>query len=321
MIESLEKLYSSIKTKYGWIGTIAAGLAGIFWGIDKLVDERLSRNVGTWIVNLWSFIFGERPMSVFALVLAFLAGAVVVLVPSLRMLRALKRQRLALEEAKKLSDETYGREMAATRKEIELLKAGRLIDKLTEVKNREGLEIDFPTRLGLLKAKSQAFCLAYIDIVGFKEINKEIDHERANGVLKQFASIIKNELRGGDELYRLNDEFYRLEGDQFALILSNENVLDAKKGALRLNRVLLGKEFRAGIDPRTKKPFRPIYLACRYGITDCTAKDELKDCLRRADAALNLAKRHDTSDGKDEDAVQIVTRQDAELDSELVPGR
>jgi len=103
------------------------------------------------------------------------------------------------------------------------------------------------------------------------------------------------------------------------LILGNEDVLDAKKAALRLNDVLQGKGFLAGIDPRTKKPFRPIFLACRYGITDCTAKDELADCLRRAAAALNFAKHHDRRKGKGEGAVQ--TRRDAELDSELVSAR
>ena len=57
--------------------------------------------------------------------------------------------------------------------------------------------------------------LVLIDVDGLKAINDNFGHSAGDNALKSFAKITRERLRGSDFLFRIG-------GDEFALILSDE---------------------------------------------------------------------------------------------------
>jgi diguanylate cyclase (GGDEF)-like protein len=326
MLATFEKWFHRLARRYKTVGTILAGAAGAYWFIDSnLLDKRMTSAVLSWAGDLPSTATTRFALTLYLVVLLVVVGVLVVRLRATA--HGLRQQQVVFDDhrkAQQLANDQYKEEqrliVEGYQKEIELLQAGRVVDKLTKIKNREGLEIDFPRKLQQLKVREEVFFLAYLDVVNLKKINKDIGHELANEVMRDFASTMKKELRGQDELYRLDDGsgVYRLEGDQFVMILNNKSILDARKGALSINKRLHANPIRLGRDPVTFKELPPIHLAYRCGITDCTTDDQLKDCLARADAALKLARRDDTSEGQSEDAIQLVSKSDVARNPEIL---
>jgi diguanylate cyclase (GGDEF)-like protein len=90
------------------------------------------------------------------------------------------------------------------------------IDHLTQICNRFG----FDKKITLLESNAfsngQGIGLMYIDLDNFKPLNDTYGHDFGDAVLKEFAKILKQNIRG-------NDTAVRLGGDEFAIIVENIN--------------------------------------------------------------------------------------------------
>jgi len=293
-LASTVKWLRGIKTRY-LVGVAAA--VPIIWQIDeKLLDNRISKILTSWVTNLISVAGDEWQVPIYALVIVVLAACLVT------ALLSRIPARLALDEARAEADKTA----EDLRQEIARLQKQLGFDDLTKIPNRRQLEEAFQAN----KKNAKPFCLCYVDIVGFGAINERVDHERANRVLVEFASTVRNDLRGDDELFRL-------EGDQFALVLCGTGVSGARACVGRIMKLLLDTPCYAGKHPQTEQPMM-IPVRCRFGITDCAEEDTLQDCLRRADAALNHAKDKDESGGEGDSAVEIISKIDARNHPDLL---
>ncbi len=90
---------------------------------------------------------------------------------------------------------------------IDTLKHSSLHDPLTGVYNRRALYQIFGT-----KEITEPVTFCYIDLDGFKEVNDSLGHDAGDTILEEFSEIITRYKRG-------NDQFFRIGGDEFLLVV------------------------------------------------------------------------------------------------------
>ncbi|AZQ84540.1 GGDEF domain-containing protein [Colwellia sp. Arc7-635] len=91
-----------------------------------------------------------------------------------------------------------------------------LLDPLTKINNKRGLEVHAETLLALAIRHSQSVGIIYIDLDNFKSINDQFGHESGDMALISFSENLKNTLRRSDVIARVG-------GDEFVLLLVDVN--------------------------------------------------------------------------------------------------
>jgi diguanylate cyclase (GGDEF)-like protein len=86
------------------------------------------------------------------------------------------------------------------------------IDALTGAKNRKGFQEALAGEIARHERKGIAFCLAYIDLDNFKQVNDNHGHAEGDRLLKAVAEVSLETLRRSDTVGRIG-------GDEFAVIL------------------------------------------------------------------------------------------------------
>ena len=123
----------------------------------------------------------------------------------------------------------------------------------------------FEERIGLARPGHTA--VVAIDVDGFKKINDRYGHQAGDRVLIALVDALRSALRD-------SDEFYRIGGDEFAVVLEVNGAHEAEAIAQRL----LAAARRAG---------HSISLGAALNATG----ESGRETLRRADVALYQAKR------------------------------
>ncbi|WP_162048352.1 sensor domain-containing diguanylate cyclase [Vibrio taketomensis] len=139
-------------------------------------------------------------------------------------------------------------------------------DSLTQCRNRNYIESQIKKASNWHCIAQSGYSLITFDIDHFKCINDNYGHAKGDEVLKQVANIAKHCLRD-------NDEFIRLGGDEF-LILLNMDAQSATDIAKRINQ---------NVSQHTM-------VSLSIGITDILEHDSFDSALERADSALYVAK-------------------------------
>lgn len=121
--------------------------------------------------------------------------------------------------------------------------------------------------------QGQNFTLVLIDINNFKQINDYYGHLKGDIVLKELATLIKENIEPGDY-------FGRWSGEEFMLIYQNKTPQDIENGIIALNQNIEKTLFDVAIT-----------LSCSFGITGFQDNDtSIEQIIKRADKALSLAK-------------------------------
>jgi diguanylate cyclase (GGDEF)-like protein len=118
------------------------------------------------------------------------------------------------------------------RRELERYKKLSLIDPLTTLYNRRKLDRDLKTYLAKQKRYNDSYNVMMIDIDNFKKINDTKGHKAGDRVLKKVAKVLTENIRTGENCYRLSgDEFVVIVRGFYPSALKNrlEEVLRAKK--------------------------------------------------------------------------------------------
>lgn len=87
------------------------------------------------------------------------------------------------------------------------------IDMLTQLKNRESLYEDIRQKM----YSYQAFSIVFLDLDNFKSINDKYGHDAGDTYLLEFVKTVK-------AILNKNDGFYRLHGDEFVLLIDNQDI-------------------------------------------------------------------------------------------------
>ena len=155
-----------------------------------------------------------------------------------------------------------------------------LIDDLSGLYNQRHFNkvlktnIDLYTRKRLEGVKAN-FCLLYLDVDGFKQINDIYGHVTGDAVIRHIGSLLASNVRSSDTAFRYG-------GDEFAIILQDINI--------KIGRVL-GDRLRSIIE---QNPLvmegHEIPLSASLGIIDYNNEKTISELVKKADAKLYQAK-------------------------------
>jgi diguanylate cyclase (GGDEF)-like protein/PAS domain S-box-containing protein len=163
------------------------------------------------------------------------------------------------------------------RLEAELLEMATT-DFLTGLANRRHFIARMEEALARINRTDQAVSVLMIDIDHFKRINDRHGHAAGDAVLRQFAELVRAELRTVDSAGRVG-------GEEFAVLLSGTELAGAAIFAERLRAKVAASWIVYG-DAH-------IQVSVSIGITALTALDaDTSDVLQRADSALYDAKEN-----------------------------
>ncbi|MBC7328115.1 sensor domain-containing diguanylate cyclase [bacterium] len=161
----------------------------------------------------------------------------------------------------------------------EQIKALTLTDALTGCYNRRKLEEDLKSELARSRRYARPLSLLMIDIDWFKNYNDYHGHSKGDDALKKIASILINNVRAIDRVYRYG-------GEEFVIILPEVDKEGAMACAERLRRKV---EMEPIEGERESQPSGKLTISVGVASFPLDAQDEEK-LIEAADLALYRAK-------------------------------
>lgn len=147
-----------------------------------------------------------------------------------------------------------------------------ITDSLTGVFNRRHIDAVFELELKRSARHDRDLSIILLDIDFFKVVNDTFGHPIGDAVLKQFAVLVKNNIRATDILGRWG-------GEEFLIVCPEINLQNAVHMAWTLCRRIESEVFgEAGIQTAS------------LGVTSYRKEDNTQAMISRADKALYLAK-------------------------------
>jgi polar amino acid transport system substrate-binding protein len=145
-------------------------------------------------------------------------------------------------------------------------------DKLTDVYNRRKFEEVLSNELNRAKRFDKNFCLSILDIDDFKQINDTYGHQTGDLVLREIASVLKNNLRETDFVARYG-------GEEFIVIFPEADIQYISKLTQNLRLKIANHNFKDISN-----------FTASFGLTLSNKDDNSDTILKRADIALYKAK-------------------------------
>lgn len=162
------------------------------------------------------------------------------------------------------------------KKSEQQLKHIALHDNLTGINNRYFFDLELNKLANESARLKHQHSLIYIDLDHFKIINDSQGHHQGDLVLKEVARLLSERTRSSDVLCRIG-------GDEFAMLLTNTKVEEAKLAAKELCEVIAGTSFR--FDEQVYK------ISCSIGISAINGLATSSETyLQQADIAMFAAK-------------------------------
>ncbi len=147
-----------------------------------------------------------------------------------------------------------------------------ITDSLTGVFNRRHIDAVFELELKRSTRHDRDLSIILLDIDFFKAVNDTFGHQIGDTVLKQFATLVKNNIRATDILGRWG-------GEEFLIICPEINLQNAVHMAWTLCRSIASEGFGVA-GPQTAS----------FGVTSHKKKEKTQAMISRTDKALYLAK-------------------------------
>lgn len=148
-----------------------------------------------------------------------------------------------------------------------------LTDALTGAGNRRKFDDDLPLEVDRARRHGYPLSLAMLDLDHFKDYNDTLGHEAGDRVLRDIGVLFKRGLRK-------TDNFYRLGGEEFVVLMPG---LDGEEAAVATERMRRFVEAHP-LDTTST-------VTASFGVATLDGKESGDDLLARADAAMYRAKR------------------------------
>ncbi|GIX40725.1 MAG: GGDEF domain-containing protein [Leptospiraceae bacterium] len=163
-------------------------------------------------------------------------------------------------------------------KQKEELKKLATIDFLTGIYNRHHFHtiLQFQFEKQIRYPQLKPFAILMMDLDHFKEINDKHGHLIGDEVLKEFAHLVKNNIRK-------SDFFARWGGEEFIILVPETN----REKALQL-----GEKIRSLVENHFKNNYKLPKVTVSIGISIYSSNDTIHSLIERADQALYMAKRN-----------------------------
>lgn len=148
------------------------------------------------------------------------------------------------------------------------------MDPLTGLANRTAVEVGIQDRI----AWSSEFCLAIVDLNGFKPINDRFGHAAGDDLLRQFAQELRL-------VFRATDLVGRWGGDEFAVVIDS-GLQDAQQSLGRLRQWVFGEySITHGEQPVT------VPVSAAIGVAAWDGSETAAELFNRADQLMYVDKR------------------------------
>lgn len=164
------------------------------------------------------------------------------------------------------------------RAELEESKKTALEDPLTGVGNRRRFDFILKKEMDAAIEQNHPLCLVMADLDYFKQVNDKFGHFIGDQILKYFASILKNNLKGFDSCARYG-------GEEFAIVLPKTKLGAADVLVNKIREQLAETNL---VVSKNKKPLGQVTAS--FGVTEINEKDNAETFIKRADANLYVAK-------------------------------
>ncbi len=184
------------------------------------------------------------------------------------------RAEIAEVEAAKALLETQGRELETAN---ESLAALARTDPLTGLSNRRHFFEHFESEL---YRQPSRLAIILIDIDHFKRVNDAYGHQVGDGVLIDFAAVVRRSVRKSDMVARVG-------GEEFAVLLPEAGLDDALAVAESIRKNVSEAPFRLGDDPDGR-----VTCSLGAGAVALPPRPRAELLYRQADDALYEAKRN-----------------------------
>jgi diguanylate cyclase len=163
-------------------------------------------------------------------------------------------------------------------RELRRLRDSAYLDHLTQIPNRRHMDEVLEREINLASANGQPLSFALGDLDHFKAVNDTYGHAVGDAVLKHFAGLIKNNIKGQDTPARYG-------GEEFAVIFPKTSLFGAGHVTDKIRELLHGTDF---ILSRDRSSIGRISVS--FGVTQLQPGDGMADLIRRADRLLYRAK-------------------------------
>ena len=147
-------------------------------------------------------------------------------------------------------------------------------DALTGLDNRQAVESKVLRRI----ATQQPFCVAMLDLNGFKDVNDLHGHEAGDDLLRQFSSELLSTSRAADVVGRWG-------GDEFVVVLDG-TLPDAQARVQRIQEWVLGSYTVQKASEESK-----IDMSAAVGLAEWQPGETFKEVVARADALMYQEKK------------------------------
>jgi len=151
-------------------------------------------------------------------------------------------------------------------------------DVVTMIGNRRFFDMALAEEMERARETSGDFCLALADLDRFKLVNDRFGHLVGDRLLRLFAEILKQNVRGQDRVARFG-------GEEFAILLPGAGIGQATEAVQRIRRVLESKQWT--LEPSGERVGR---VTASFGLAQLRPNETGDDLLRRVDANLYEAK-------------------------------
>lgn len=158
---------------------------------------------------------------------------------------------------------------------LEKVREMAIRDELTGLFNRRHIMEILQQQQALADSGDYRFCLCYLDLDHFKNINDSYGHGIGDQVLRRFAKLVHEALREADYTGRLG-------GEEFILVLSQTGLTEAWQVAERLRQRLQEQSF-SDLHPELR-------VTVSIGVSEYRRGEQIDDALNRADICLYQAK-------------------------------
>jgi diguanylate cyclase len=161
---------------------------------------------------------------------------------------------------------------------LECAEEAGLRDVVTAIGNRRFFDATFIEEVEKARRQGDQMCLALADIDKFKHVNDRFGHLVGDRLLRLFANILVQNVRGQDKVARFG-------GEEFALIFPGARIDEAVTAVERIRVVLESKQWT--IEPSGERVGK---VTASFGVAKLRADESPNDLLRRVDERLYEAK-------------------------------
>ena len=161
---------------------------------------------------------------------------------------------------------------------LERAEEAGLRDTVTAIGNRRFFDACFADEVEKAQTSGDNFCLALADIDRFKHVNDRFGHLVGDRLLRLFANILVQNVRGQDKVARFG-------GEEFALMFPGARLDEAVSAVERIRGILERKQWT--VEPSGERVGK---VTASFGVARLGEDESAADLLRRVDQLLYEAK-------------------------------